>query len=133
MNALVLKREIETLLGLKTAEAVLFWQSVATLIRPATPPSPVAMPYPNISNRPGQSADDRFDGRYLLTSVQHRYSRLPVNDLFECIIAAAIGDASASKVQQLWLRVKGAVEREPAPTRAALGHELVHTIQQRGK
>jgi hypothetical protein len=56
-----------------------------------------------------------------------------MDDLAECVRAAARDDAAARRVSPLWLRVKSEIGREPAHVRSQLGHELAHTLQQRGR
>lgn len=131
MNASNLRREIEMLLGLSGPRAASFWRTAAQST-PA-PPTPVPIPYPNIVARTAgsaQGAGDRFNGKYLVSGVSHRYSRA-LSDLVDCVRAAAGGDVTAARIAPVWQRVKMEIGREPEHVRSQLGHELTHTIQQR--
>jgi hypothetical protein len=131
MNASSLKREIEMLLGLTGPQAANFWRIAAA--PPPAPPTPVPIPYPNFSSAPSpaQAAGDRFNGKYLVSGVTHRYSRALI-DLVECVRAAAGNDLTAARIAPVWQRVKGELGHEPAHVRSQLGHELTHTLQQGG-
>ena len=130
MKASNLQREIEMLLGLSGPRAASFWRAAARST-PA-PPTPMPIPYPNIAGFPGtrQSAGDRFNGKYLVSGETHRYSRI-LDDLAQCVRAAAGSDIAALRIAPVWLRVKNEIGREPEHVRSQLGHELAHTIQQR--
>ena len=139
MSASSLRREIEVLLGLTGLQAANFWRAAATPA--ALPPGPVPIPYPNIAvgtpiSVPGASG--RFDGNYFVAGVSHRYGKShnygkAFDELAECVLAAAAGnDLAAQRIEPTWLRVKRELGRQPAHVRIQLGHELTHTLQQRG-
>ena len=131
MSAASLRREIEMLLGLSGAQAADFWRIAV----PSPPSGPIPVPYPNIAAgapRPAQSAVDRYNGQYLVIGTTHRYSQA-LDNLAQCVLAAAASDIAAARVSSLWLRVKNEIGREPAHVRTQLGHELTHTLQQRGR
>lgn len=132
MNASNLQREIEILLGLSGTRATALWRAAA---RPAPAPrGPVPIPYPNIAAPtagPAQGAGDRFNGKYLVSGATYRYSRA-LDDLVECVRAAAGSDAAALRVAPVWQRVKREIGQEPSEVRERLGHELAHTLQQGG-
>jgi hypothetical protein len=117
MNAFLLKREIETLLGLSGPQAHSFWQSL--MCPPPPPTGPVPIPYPNIAmSGPSQAAGAWFAGRDF------------VNQAVQVVQSAASGDAPAAKAWPLWLHIKRELATRPAE-RAQLLHELVHAMRER--
>jgi hypothetical protein len=107
-----------------------------TLSPPIPAPGPVPIPYPNFSAGAPvtvQGAGRRFAGDYVVTSVQHGVPGGSYkDDLIECVRAAAAGDAAAARARPIWVKVRLKLEFQPAPVRAALAHEITHTLQQRG-
>jgi hypothetical protein len=117
MNALLLKREIETMLGLSGLPAFRFWQSLPP---PPQPTGPTPIPYPNLAvSEPSQPAGSRVDGRNYVKRLVH------------VVDSAASGEAATVQAWPLWLRIKGELAAYPG-RRSGLAHELTHVLQQRG-
>jgi len=143
MNASLLKREIETLLGLEPAQAVDLWRLVASgrssAGRGSSDGQYVLTGVQHGANTPpGKRVNidglgDRFDGKYFVQGTTHKYGKSDFGDLFECVRAAAAGDQATERIWSVWLRLRTDLERQPAHQRHQLGHELVHTVQQRGR
>lgn len=144
MNASMLRREIEILLCLDGARAADLWRMAAQnggSARPANDGQYVLTSVQHTARAnapPGrrvtvEGAGSRFDGKYVVTGVQHRFGTTGYDDLFECVRAAAAGDPAAQRIWPLWLNVKREIGRQTTPARQQLGHELTHTIQQRGR
>jgi hypothetical protein len=135
MNASLLKREIETALGLGPTQAANLWRMAAATGPVAPSGSPVPLPYPNIAVAQPVAmggAGRRFDGQYVVTGVQHRFGEAGYRNVLACVSAAVQGDPAAARIWPLWVRVKNEIARQPAAVRMQLGHELTHTVQQRG-
>lgn len=140
MNASLLKREIETLLGLEPAKAAALWRLAASggsVGRDSSDGQYVLTGVQHGANMaPGKrvnidGASDRFDGKYFVQGATHKYDKSGFGDLFECARAAATGDQATQRIWSVWLRLRTDLERQPAHQRHQLGHELVHTVQQR--
>ena len=161
MNAAALKRDIETVLGLAGPNASRFWQAAAAgasgsaafdptftggvfvatsaasrplTARPSTPGGGKA-PQGDLRARAPvgiQGAGEYFNGQYVVTSVQHTVPDSSYKDEFlHCLRAVLAGDEAARRARPIWMKVKLKLEMQPARARQALGHELVHVMQQR--
>lgn len=132
MSAAALKREIEMLLGLHGEQAARLWQAAAT----TSSPRPTPTSHPNISvGTPVtvQGAGNHFDGDYLVTSVQHTVPTGSYrDDLVRCVVAAVTGNQASLVIHPVWAKLKMKLAPQPAQVRNAIGHELVHTLQQGG-
>lgn len=134
MNAMLLKREIETLLGLSAREAEQFWRIASANAPRPVPGGPVPVPYPNLGATVSRTpAGSGFDGKYQLTSVRHTAGGSFLKELAACVLGAAGGDLAARRVWPLWLRVKAEIGRQPAQVRGLTAHELMHVVQQQDR
>jgi hypothetical protein len=144
MNASMLRREIEILLGLAGTQAADLWRAASSGqgARHGTGDGGYVLTSVQHNARANlapkrtvtvEGTGSRFDGKYFVTGVQHKYGKSGYKDLFECVRAAAADDEAALRIWPLWVNVKREIGKQPAHVRHQLGHELVHTVQQRGK